>query len=405
MRHVLFLSSEFPPGPGGIGTHAHQVSLGLHAAGWRPVVLSPQDYASEDEIASFDAEQPFPVVRLRSVPGPPFEALYREAVLARWIGRHRPVVLVASGSRSVLLAAARWRGRGIPWVAIGHGTEFGGGGGASRLLRWAFEQATSVVCVSEFTRRRMREAGIRARDEAVIPNGADPSRFRRLGPEASLHARRELGLKDADARILITVGNVTERKGQDIVVRALPWILREEPRAHYLVAGLPTRGEELRELARELGVLDRVHLLGRVEPDRLTGMLNAADLFVMTSRNTSSGDVEGYGIAVVEAALCGLPSVVAGGSGLAEAVEDGETGVVVAPENPEATARGILGLLRDEAGRKAMGERARNRAEREKTWERCAARYSETLGRLCRESDAGGPASVPLEPGTARRAR
>ena len=405
MRNLIFVSTEFPPGPGGIGTHAHQLSLGLAAAGWAPVVLSPQDYATEAEIRSFNAAQPFPIVRLRRIPGPPFEAIYRAGVLGRWIGRHRPEVLIASGSRSVMLVAARVRGRGVPWVAIGHGTEFGSRTGVDgRLLRWAFGQATSVVCVSEFSRRRMHDAGISAREELVIPNGADPSRFRRLPAEDALAARREIGLENA--RILITVGNVTERKGQDVVVRALPEILRAEPETHYVVAGLPTRGDELRELARGLHVADRVHLLGRVEPDRLTRLLNAADLFVMTSRNTASGDVEGYGIAAVEAALCGVPSVVAGGSGLAEAVVDGETGVVVPPEDPAATARAIVALLGDDAGRRAMGERARRRAEREQTWTGCAARYSETLGRICGASSAGGPPRpLPLESRVLRRTR
>ena len=403
MRSLLFVSTEFPPGPGGIGTHAHQVSLGLAGAGWAPVVLTPQDYATEDEIATFNVAQPFPIVRFRRIPGPPFEAIYREAVLGRWIGRHRPEVLVASGSRSVMLAAARARGRAVPWVAVGHGTEFGVSTGVEgRLLRWAFGQATTVVCVSEFSRLRMRAAGIRAREELVIPNGADPSRFRPLPTEDSESARREIGLEGA--RILMTVGNVTERKGQDVVVRALPAILREQPRAHYVVVGLPTRGDELRKLARSLGVSERVHLLGRIASDRLTRLLNAAEVFVMTSRTTASGDVEGYGIAAVEAALCGLPSVVAGGSGLAEAVEDGHTGLVVPPEDPAATARAIVSLLGDDAARQEMGKRARLRAEREQTWTRCAARYAETLGRLCGPAGTNGPPSpVPFEQQALRR--
>ncbi len=195
------------------------------------------------------------------------------------------------------------------------------------------------------------------------------------------------------------MGNVTERKGHDIVVRALPEILRRQPNTHYLVAGLPTRGRELEELAESLGVKDHVRLLGRVEADRLVRLLNAADVFVMTSRRTADGDVEGYGIAAVEAALCGLPSVVSGGSGLAEAVRDGETGLVVPAEDAPATAGAILSLLENEAERRAMGERARRRASAEQTWERCAARYDEAL-----RSVAGVAGSVDAASAVARRA-
>ena len=390
---ILLVTSEFPPGPGGIGTHAYHVAVGLSRLGWEPLVLTSQDYAPEDEIERFNAAAPFPIVRFHQVPGPPLEAIYREAVLSRWIRKHSPRILIASGSRSVLLAAARWRGRGLPWVAIGHGTEFGGDRGwEARAVRWAFGQATSVVCVSEFTRRRMREARVRARAESVICNGADQERFRTLPPERSLTLRGELGLEHA--RILITVGNVTRRKGQDIVVRALPSILEKAPDTHYLVVGLPSRGDEIRAMARGLGIEDRVHLLGRVEPERQVELLNAADVFVMTSRRTLAGEVEGYGIAAVEAALCGLPAVVAGGSGLAEAVSDGETGLVVPPEDPAATARAVLSLLEDEPKRRSMGERARQRAQAEQTWDRCTARYDDVLRRVCEDPSPGGQSAL-----------
>ena len=390
--NLLLLSTEFPPGPGGIGTHAHELAAGLAACGWRPAVLTSQDYASDEDIARFNASQSFPVVRFRRIGASPLEALYRERVLRRWIRRHHPAFLIASGSRAVLLAAGRTSGRDVPWIAVAHGTEFGRRSGwEARAIRWAFRQATAVVCVSDFTRLRMRNAGVEPPRTFVIPNGADPGRFVRLPEEDSQALRKSLGLDGA--RILITVGHVTERKGQDIVVRALPAILASEPRAQYLVVGLPTDAERIEGLARSLGVADRVHLLGRVDPQRLVGLLNAADVFVMTSRQTSDGDLEGFGIAAVEAALCGRPSVVAGGSGLAEAVCDGETGLVVPPEDVEATARAVLSLLGDDAARRAMGERARARALAEQTWELSIRRYDAALREMAGTASGFRPAT------------
>jgi phosphatidyl-myo-inositol dimannoside synthase len=267
LKRVLILSSEFPPGPGGIGTHAHQLAAGLAGLGWEPVVLTSQDYMTDSEIARFNAAQPFPVVRFRRLPFAPAEAFYRGAVLSRWIRRSAPNVVIASGSRSVWLAASRLRGGARPWLAVGHGTEFGAGGWEAHVMRWAFGQATEVVCVSEFTRAWMRRSGVSPRQESVIHNGADEQRFRRLAPGEAKAIRAELGIPSG--RILVTVGNVTERKGQDIVVRAMRRILAESPNTHYLVVGLPSRGEELQALARQLGVADHVHLLGRVEPERL----------------------------------------------------------------------------------------------------------------------------------------
>ncbi len=198
-----------------------------------------------------------------------------------------------------------------------------------------------------------------------------------LLPEAEIASCREsLGL--FDARILLTVGHVSERKGQDIVIRALAE-LRDAGAVHYVMAGLPTKEREFSALARELGVAERVHFLGRVGSARLVGLMNACDLFVMTSRHDESGDFEGYGIAVVEAALCGRPAVVTGNSGLAEAIEDGRTGIVVPENDVGATAAAIQNLLADSGKRRAMGAAARARAISQQTWDRSVFLFDRLL--------------------------
>lgn len=375
---VLLVSTEFPPGPGGIGTHAHQLASGLHDLGWEVLALTSQDYARDEEVSTFNCRQPFPIVRFRRIPVAPFEAVYREWVLAHCIQRHSPDVLIASGSQSVLLVAGRLLGARLPLVAVGHGTEFGSARGLkAAALRVAFRSATAVVCVSEFTREQMHLRGVQPALERVIPNGADPKRFRVLEEADAKASRASLGLPDAP--LLVTVGNVTRRKGQDIVVRALPDLLGRFPAVQYAMAGLPSLGEETRRLAADLGVAERVHVLGRLDDAALVRLLNVADVFVMTSRRTSEGDIEGYGIAVVEAALCGLPAVVTTGSGLVEAISDGITGLCVPSEDPAATARAIGLLLADDALRRRMGEAARRRAETDQTWKGRVEAYDALL--------------------------
>ena len=136
-----------------------------------------------------------------------------------------------------------------------------------------------------------------------------------------------------------------------------------------MIAGLPTKRSEYESLAGNLGVAGHVHFLGSVVTGDLVRLYNACDLFVMTSRTTSTGDCEGYGIAVVEAALCGKPAVVSQGSGLSEAIVDGDTGVAVAQNDPNATADAIITLLSDDKGRCAMGQAAQRRAITEQTWD------------------------------------
>ncbi len=373
---VLIASSEFPPGPGGIGTHAYELARQLHLLGWESLVVTAQDYASENEIATFTRSQPFPIVRFRSLPGTPLKALDRWRTLALGCRRWQPDVLVATGERIAWLMSLVARGK--PWIAIGHGTEFGAPASwIGKLTRYAFMQATAIVCVSEHTRGQMLRAGIRPRLDHVIPNGADDARFRVLPDAEMARARSRLGLNGR--RVLVTVGHVSHRKGQEVVIRALPEILARVPHTVYLMIGYPTEKQPLLALAEELGIREHVRFTGVVEPEQVVTYMNCADVFVMTSRLTHDGDFEGYGIAVVEAALCGKPAVVAGDSGLTEAITEGETGFSVPQNDPATTARAILELLESAALRSRMGEAARDRALAEQTWDKRITSYDRIL--------------------------
>ena len=382
-RSVVVLSSELPPGPGGIGTHAHQLCLRLAGAGWDVAVVSPQDHTTDADAAAFSAAQPYEVVRVRHRRGPVLDGLGRVVQLRSTIRAHRPDVVVATGERSTWVVAATVR---RPWLAVGHGTEFGTSGGAARLTRWAFGRAPLVVNVSRFTREQMLGAGIRARREVVIHNGGDDDVF--APPPDAAAARgslRERHGLPADARVLVSVGNVSPRKAQDVVVRALPAVLAVHPTVHYLVVGLPTLGDELRALATELGVADHVHLTGRLPEADVVAAYQGADVNVFVSRSID-GDVEGYGIAAVEAALCGTPSVVSAASGLVEAVDPDETALVVPADDPGATAAAISRLLGDDALRERLGRCGLERARAGRTWRRSIAAYAAELATL-----AGSP--------------
>ena len=382
---LLLLASELPPGPGGIGNHAYHLALELQRRGWAVTVVAPQDYAREEEIAAWSQRQPFEIVRLRRSTLTPTLRLFS------WFWRilglvltRRPQLLLASGQRATWMAALIARLTGRRLVAVGHGTEFGARGRFARAAnRFGYNHAALVITVSEYTRRALEEAGLTPAELRVIPNGADASLYQPLPPGEIEELRGQDAVVAPEHRLLLTVGRVDRRKGQDLVIRAMPQIVRELPDVHYLVVGLPDRAAELQQLARELGVEKNVFFLGRQPTSALVGYYNACDLFVLTSRHTDDGDFEGYGIAVVEAALCGKPALVAGDSGLAEAVLDGLTGLVVPPEDPEAIAAHVLRLLRDDALRRKLGKNALDRARAEMSWRRRGGEYHDLLSTYC----------------------
>jgi phosphatidylinositol alpha-1,6-mannosyltransferase len=390
---LLLCSTELPPGPGGIGTHAHHLALHLARAGWQVRVVAVQDHAGEDEIAAFSAAQPYAVRRVRVRGGGiAHRTAAYTAELARATAGWRPDVLLACGDGPVLYL--RWAAALLrrPWMAVGYGTEFlQGGSRYGRAVLRAFERADAVAVISEYTRGLMEEAGVRPARTVMGLCGADDAAF---APGAGGAARRRLGV--GPGPVLLTVGSVKERKGQDVVIRALPALAREFPGVTYLVGGRPHPHPGFQALARELGVERHVRFLGRVAPDELPELYHACDVYVLASRQTERGDVEGYGISVVEAALSGKPAVVARGSGAEETVRDGVTGLVAAPGDPDDTARALGALLRDAELRERMGRAAREWAAAEAGWAARVAVYDGVLRSLAAPAGRGKAARPQL---------
>ncbi len=144
---LVLLSSELPPGPGGIGNHAYHLALELQRRGWQVTVVAPQDYAREEEIAAWSQRQPFEIVRLRRGSFAfwrGFRWLWRSFFLV--LGR-RPDLLVASGQRAAWLAGMVARLTGRRLAAVGHGTEFGVRGAPGQSARTA-SATTAPSCWS-----------------------------------------------------------------------------------------------------------------------------------------------------------------------------------------------------------------------------------------------------------------
>lgn len=378
---ILILSSEFPPGPGGIGTHAFQLAKNFSLASHDVQVLTPQDYATEDEIFSFNGSQPFAVLRFINGKSAFSKALTRISKLNSTLRHFEPDVILVSGSRSIWMTAFLTTFyRNIPWVVVAHGTEFGQLHGLNAwLTKLSANQASAMICVSQYTRQAVRALGVNKPPMEVVHNGADDAQYYKLEQDKIIGLRSAL---DVEGKfVLLTVGNVSARKGQEVVIRALPAILQRAPQVVYWMAGLPTEQKSLQKLAIDLGVEKSIRFLDRVSNQRLLELYNACDLFVMTSRQLENGDFEGYGIAVVEAALCGKAAVVSNNSGLAEAVLDGQTGLLVNQNDPEATARAIIHLIENTHELAGLSKNAFSKASKQ-TWSEVSATYLEVFAKI-----------------------
>jgi starch synthase (maltosyl-transferring) len=220
-----------------------------------------------------------------------------------------------------------------------------------------------IVCVSQavadFTRRRSHVPAMRL---AVIPNAVDALDE----PAGGTVARSVLGAPP-HALAAVYVGRLDPQKGVDVLLQAIARAQQSLPHLHVSLAGSGPEQESLIKMARQLNVDSRTHFLGW--RDDVCNLLKAADLFVMPSR------WEGMPNAVLEAMAAGLPVIATRAEGSAELVRDGQTGKLVAIDDPDELAAAMVSLGNDPAMRRRYGQNGQEVARREFSIDRMIAQY------------------------------
>ena len=376
---LLILANDFPPSIGGIQRYLHGLAVALHHCGEEVIVIAAQ----QPNAAEFDATSPVPILRVSAAHR--FQAARNLADGATdYIhkGAHEEKV-------KAIIAANWWpdgygawlvrRRTGVPYVVIGHGREMVQTG--VNLIKWLMQQlvirgAAGGLANSHYSARQLSRRGLPQKRIQVIYGGVDPTQFAAPTTPDEL-VRRKFG-KD-NQPILLTVSRLIRRKGHSQVMAALPQIVREIGPVKYIIVGSGPEEQNLRRLTREYGIADCVQFLDEVDDRELSALYRDADVFVMPSRDLPGQPIEGFGRVSLEANLCGLPAVAGDTGGVADAVVDGETGLLVNPEDPAAIASAIIRLLRDRDWAAQLAAAGQARVLEEFTWERVAMRCRRAL--------------------------
>jgi phosphatidylinositol alpha-1,6-mannosyltransferase len=209
-----------------------------------------------------------------------------------------------------------------------------------------------------------------------IAPGIDTDHF---SPQASATSlRAELGL--TDKKVIVSVGRLVHRKGQDTLVDSMPTILSAIPEAHLLFIGEGPYKDYLVKRATELDILDAITFIGRIQYAELPRYICAGDIFAMPSRSRLAGlEVEGLGIVYLEASACGLAVIGGKSGGAPDAVLEGETGFAVDGTSPSEVASAAIKLLENSELAKAMGARGREWIIAEWRWDLWATRFTSLL--------------------------
>jgi phosphatidylinositol alpha-1,6-mannosyltransferase len=257
-----------------------------------------------------------------------------------------------------------------PLVVYCHGEELStwGRGRKFRTMLWVYRHADANIANSEYTLEEMVKLGVRRETITLIYPGVDTERFRPGLPCEDL--KQSIGLQ-AGQHLILSVGRLVRRKGFDQVIRAIPELVKQGIDAHYALIGIGEDWDYLSELAKELGVSERLHLLGHVSPEDLPRWYNACDVFVMANREIN-GDTEGFGMVFLEAAACGKPAIAGDAGGTGAAVVDGETGFRVDGNCVAAVSTALLAVLNNTNLAAHMASTGLARAQTEFSWDSVA---------------------------------
>ncbi len=250
------------------------------------------------------------------------------------------------------------------------------------VVRPLLRRAPLVIAISRETAERAREVGVAAGRIAVVRLGVapPPAGPGRPAPGAGGDgAHPDLPGVPARAVVLLTLGRLVRRKGvRWFAGEVLPHL---PPEVHYAVAGEGPERHAIEEAAAEAGVAGRVHLLGRVDDEARERLLRRADLFVQPNIPVA-GDMEGFGLVTVEAALRATPVVAADLEGIRDAVVDGQTGYLLPAGDAAAWIGRLGGLVGDRAGLAAVGRSFAVRAAELFDEQQMGRALAELLGRL-----------------------
>ena len=259
---------------------------------------------------------------------------------------------------------------------------------SGQKLQVGLRRADRVLAVSRFTANLVQKFGVFPDRIVIVHPGCDSDHFRPLCPTMELR-QKLLGDRHKD-KVILSIGNLVARKGHDMVIRALPRLRETVPEVTYLIVGEGSNRIQLENLAIALGVRDRVVFAGPLAED-LPDIYALSDVFVMPSREQiEECDVEGFGLAFLEASACAKPVVGGRSGGIPDAIVDGGTGLLVNPHDPEDIANALARLLTNNHLAIRFGQQGRTWVVKYFGWNRIAGQVQGILQSVLQERSLPG---------------
>ena len=349
---VLFVTNDFGPRAGGIETFI--IGLIERRPVGQTIVYTSAQPNSEQYDADWLAQYGVRVIRDRSkilLPSPRVafhlkKIIRKEGITTAAFGAAAPLGLLSAGMKraGVVRTVALTHGHEVWWAKV---FPF------NLLLRRIGSTVDVLTFLGEFTRSAISK-GLTAKAQASMVKIAPGIDVEHFIPTDATVLRNSLGL--SDKKVIVSVGRLVHRKGQDYLIEAMPEILKSIPQAHLLLVGEGPYREHLQTLVKKHNLEASVTFIGRIQYKDLPTYICVGDIFAMPSRSRLMGlEVEGLGIVYLEASSCGLPVLAGDSGGAPDALVQNETGLVVDGTDDQQIATAAIKLLTDIELSKKMG--------------------------------------------------
>jgi len=376
LKKILFVTNDFGPRAGGIESFI--IGLIEHSNGSLTTVYTSSQGDTSEYDATWMDQYGVTVIRDRAkilLPTP------RVSRSVSKIIKELEVDVVAFGAAAPLaiMSAAFRRAGAKRIIALTHGHEVWWSKvfPFTLIMRRIGSTTDALTYLGEFTRNAISHSlTSRAASSMVkIAPGIDTEHF---SPVDSTQLKASLGL--SEKKVIVCVGRLVHRKGQDKLIESMVAIIQEIPSAHLLLVGEGPYREYLTKLVAKLHLENCVTFIGRIQFADLPAYMCVGDIFAMPSRSRFAGlEVEGLGIVYLEASACGLPVIAGASGGAPDAVIDGVTGKVVDGLDCAEIAVAVIEMLNNPTQSQAMGLEGRRWVEEKWRWQIWASEFEKLL--------------------------
>jgi len=371
MKKTLLITIDFPPQTGGVANYLSNFSQNLPAD--KIVVLANKTEHSQH----FDGQQKYKIIR---------EKLLFTYFWPQWLKASKIIknIIAQEKTEQIIISHVLPMGYialilNLPFIVILHGYDIVLAKQSSWKKYWLkkiLSKSKHIIVNSHFTENQVLELGIDQEKTTIVypcPN---------ISPKFLNETEKQIILHDLNLfhkKILLSVGRLVNRKGFDLVIKSLPEVIKKIPNLIYLIVGNGPERKNLEELTEKLRVADHVTFLEDIKDSNLPCYYDLANIFIMPTRTIENADVEGFGIVYLEANLFGKPVIAAKTGGVQDAVIDGQTGILVSPENVQEITQVILRLFNDPNLMSKLGTQGKNRVLQEFQWPIQTAKIKDLL--------------------------